>query len=89
MAHPLQRHLDRAVKLLGPTAVVKAQPAGKYRDGICNTCHKRGCRRKNYRMIGYVVADLFVHVAGVGHTWKEAWERAENDSRALARKAGA
>lgn len=73
-----ERQLQKARKRYGEHAVVKKEKATEYDDGRCRACLQRGCRRAWKMSVGIrILGGLMFSVHGTGHTWKEAWEKAD------------
>lgn len=82
------RHTARAKRLFGEKAFAVKRPAKRFDDtrangrlrGACAVCLSHECRRKNDHTIAVETAGLAI-VKGRGHTWKDAWARAEREAK--------
>lgn len=77
------RQCVMARRRFGARVVVEKRPSlrfppGGRLGGKCSTCLRAGCRRANTMTIGtHELGGQMFLILGRGHSWKEAWSRAE------------
>lgn len=84
----MNAHLQKAQRLFGKNATVSKRSSGRFTSkghlkGACSVCLKKDCRRKWDCTIAVTeFGGMFSVVKGRGHTWKDAWAKAEAEAEA-------